>query len=72
MVLADDTSPVFTARAMNAIGSSYADIDKLTSVFRGTGAMKGQHHARLFEQAGYTRFRRAAQTPLNLILQARP
>jgi SAM-dependent methyltransferase len=50
MALADDTSPVFTARAMNAIGSFYADIDKLTSVFRGTGAMSwGEHDSRLFE-----------------------
>jgi len=26
----------------------------------------------VFEEAGFTRFRRAAETPLNLILEARP
>lgn len=50
MALADDSSPVFTARAMNAVGSFYADFDKLTSAFRGTGAMSwGDHDSRLFE-----------------------
>jgi SAM-dependent methyltransferase len=50
MALADDGSPVFTARAMNAIGSLYADIDELTAAFRGTGAMSwADHDPRLFE-----------------------
>jgi len=26
----------------------------------------------VFEEAGFSRFRRAAETPLNLILEARP
>ena len=39
MALADDSSPVFTARAMNAVGAFYADIDKLTAAFRGNGAL---------------------------------
>ena len=50
MALADDSSPVFTARAMNAFGAFYADIDKLTSAFRGDGALAwGDHHPRLFD-----------------------
>ena len=37
------------------------------------GAQAGEARLReVFEKAGYTRFRRAAQTPLNLILEARP
>jgi hypothetical protein len=83
MALADDSSPVFTARAMNAVGAFYADIDKLTAAFRGNGALAwADHHPRLFdgtewprqvfEQAGYTQFRRAAETPINMILQASP
>jgi len=50
MALADDDSPVFTARAMNAVASFYADIDQLSAAFRGTGGMSwGDHNARLFE-----------------------
>jgi hypothetical protein len=38
----------------------------------GLGAQAGEARLRdVFEQAGYTRFRRAAETPLNLILEAR-
>lgn len=36
------------------------------------GAQAGEARLRqVFEDAGYTRFRRAAETPLNLILEAR-
>jgi len=50
MALADDSSPVFTARAMNAVGAFYADIDKLTAAFRGNGALAwADHHPRLFD-----------------------
>jgi SAM-dependent methyltransferase len=50
MALANDDSPVFAARAMNVLGSMYADIDKLTSAFRGTGALSwGDHNSRLFQ-----------------------
>jgi SAM-dependent methyltransferase len=50
MALADDSSPVFTARAVNAVASFYADIDQLTAAFRGTGAMSwADHDARLFQ-----------------------
>jgi hypothetical protein len=31
---ADDNSPAFVARAMNAIGSIFIDIDKVASAFR--------------------------------------
>ena len=37
------------------------------------GAQAGGARLRqVFEQAGYTRFRRATETPLNLVLEARP
>jgi 2-polyprenyl-3-methyl-5-hydroxy-6-metoxy-1,4-benzoquinol methylase len=39
----------------------------------GLGAQAGEARLReVFEEAGYTRFRKAAETPLNLILEARP
>jgi SAM-dependent methyltransferase len=39
----------------------------------GLGAQAGEGRLReVFEQAGFTRFRRAAETPLNLILEAKP
>ena len=39
MALADDTAPVFVARGMNALGSFFMDIDKVTAAFRGDGAL---------------------------------
>ena len=39
----------------------------------GLGAQAGEARLReVFDEAGYTRFRKAAETPLNLILEARP
>jgi len=39
----------------------------------GLGAQAGEGRLRaVFEEAGFTRFRRAAETPINLILEARP
>jgi len=32
----------------------------------------GARSTAVFDQAGFSRFRRAAETPLNLILEARP
>jgi SAM-dependent methyltransferase len=50
LALANEDSPVFTARAMNAVGAFYADIDKLSSAFRGNGAISwGDHDSRLFQ-----------------------
>ena len=50
MALADDDSPVFTARAMNALGSMFMDIEKVKSAFTGDGALSwGDHHACLFK-----------------------
>jgi SAM-dependent methyltransferase len=47
--LADDTSPVFVARAMNAVGAMYLDSKKLLGAFRGNGALPwGEHHECLF------------------------
>jgi hypothetical protein len=42
-------------------------------VKRGLGAQAGERTLRgVFEEAGYTHFRRAAATPMNLIIEARP
>jgi len=39
----------------------------------GLGAQAGESGMReVFDAAGFTRFRRAAETPMNLILEARP
>lgn len=49
LVLADDESPAFVARGMNALGAMFMDIDKITSAFRGDGALSwGDHHPCLF------------------------
>ncbi|HMF03636.1 MAG TPA: class I SAM-dependent methyltransferase [Acidimicrobiia bacterium] len=49
MVLADDTSPAFVARAMNAFGSLFMDIAKVTDAFKSDGALAwGDHHPCLF------------------------
>jgi 2-polyprenyl-3-methyl-5-hydroxy-6-metoxy-1,4-benzoquinol methylase len=48
-VLADDTSSTFVARAMNAFGSLFIDITKVTDAFRGDGALSwADHHPCLF------------------------
>jgi 2-polyprenyl-3-methyl-5-hydroxy-6-metoxy-1,4-benzoquinol methylase len=49
MALADDSSPAFVARAMNAMGSFFMDLDKVAGAFRGDGALSwGDHHPCLF------------------------
>ena len=49
LALADDTSPAFVARGMNAFGALFMDIDKITAAFRGDGALPwGDHHPCLF------------------------
>jgi 2-polyprenyl-3-methyl-5-hydroxy-6-metoxy-1,4-benzoquinol methylase len=50
MALAEDSSPVFTARAMNALGSMFMDMDKVKAAFTGDGALAwGDHHPCLFK-----------------------
>ena len=50
MALADDASPVFVARAMNALGSMFMDMDKLKAAFTGDGALAwGDHHPCMFK-----------------------
>jgi 2-polyprenyl-3-methyl-5-hydroxy-6-metoxy-1,4-benzoquinol methylase len=50
LALADDTSPAFIARAMNAIGSVYVDLPKIAEAFRGDGGLSwGDHHHCLFD-----------------------
>ena len=47
--LADDNSPVFVARGMNAFASLFLDHDKIRTAFRGDGAIAwGDHHPCLF------------------------
>ena len=49
MALADDESPAFVARAMNAIGSIFIDMPKVAEAFRGNGALSwSAHHPCLF------------------------
>src|SRR5437660_7073665 len=50
MVLVDEESPVFTARAMNAFASMFMDVDKIKQAFTGDGALAwGDHHPCLFK-----------------------
>jgi 2-polyprenyl-3-methyl-5-hydroxy-6-metoxy-1,4-benzoquinol methylase len=50
MALADDSSPVFTARGMNGLGSMFIDIEKIKAAFKGDGAFAwGEHHPCLFK-----------------------
>jgi SAM-dependent methyltransferase len=50
LALADDTSPAFVARAMNATGAFYNDMDKVVSAFRSDGALSwADHHPCLFK-----------------------
>jgi 2-polyprenyl-3-methyl-5-hydroxy-6-metoxy-1,4-benzoquinol methylase len=49
MALADDGSPAFVARGMNAFGSLFKDMEKIAEAFRGDGALSwGDHHECLF------------------------
>jgi SAM-dependent methyltransferase len=49
LALADDSSPAFVARGMNAFGSLFIDLEKIAAAFRGDGAMSwGDHHECLF------------------------
>jgi SAM-dependent methyltransferase len=50
MALADDTSPVFTARGMNTFASMFKDGDKVKAAFLGDGALGwADHDPHLFE-----------------------
>ncbi|WP_166347940.1 methyltransferase domain-containing protein [Phytoactinopolyspora limicola] len=50
LTLADDTSPAFMARAIQAFGSLYRDLDKLADAYRGDGGLSwSDHDAALFE-----------------------
>jgi SAM-dependent methyltransferase len=49
LALADDNSPVFVARGMNAFASMFIDMPKIAAAFRGDGALSwGDHHPCLF------------------------
>src|SRR3954452_3390857 len=49
MALADDSSPVFVARGMNAFASLFMDIDKIKGAYQGDGGLSwGDHHPCLF------------------------
>jgi trans-aconitate methyltransferase len=70
MCLADDSSPTFTARGMNALGSMFRDMDKLVGAFRGDGGLGwGEHDKCLFKgtewffRTGYRAFLTTAWIP---------
>jgi 2-polyprenyl-3-methyl-5-hydroxy-6-metoxy-1,4-benzoquinol methylase len=70
MALADDGSPVFVARAMNAFGSMFMDMQKVAAAFRGSGGLAwGDHHPCLFAgtewffRTGYRAFLTSAWIP---------
>jgi SAM-dependent methyltransferase len=47
--LADETSPAFVARGMNAVAAMFIDVPKLAGAFRGDGGLSwGDHHECLF------------------------
>ncbi|MEA3056365.1 MAG: hypothetical protein QOD30_1797 [Actinomycetota bacterium] len=49
LALADDGSPAFVARGMNAFASMFIDMEKIATAFRGNGALSwGDHHPCLF------------------------
>ena len=49
MALADDSSPAFVARGMNAFRSLFIDMDKIKGAFQGDGSLSwGDHHKCLF------------------------
>jgi SAM-dependent methyltransferase len=74
----DDKVANLTANPMAALlytaSSSICTPNSLSQeVGLGLGAQAGEARLReVFEEAGYSTFRRAAETPLNLILEARP
>jgi 2-polyprenyl-3-methyl-5-hydroxy-6-metoxy-1,4-benzoquinol methylase len=50
MALADETSPVFVARGMNAFAAMFLDYEKILEAFRGDGGLSwGDHHPCLFK-----------------------
>jgi 2-polyprenyl-3-methyl-5-hydroxy-6-metoxy-1,4-benzoquinol methylase len=50
MALADEKSPAFVARGMNAFASMFIDSEKIAAAFRGDGGLSwGEHHPCLFE-----------------------
>ncbi len=70
MALADENSPVFTARAMNAFASMFMDMEKVKRAFEGDGAIAwGDHHPCLFKgtewffRTGYRAYLPAAWIP---------
>lgn len=69
--LADNTTPV--GRLFYAASTFICTPNSLSQeVGLGLGAQAGEARLRkVFAEAGFTRFRRAAQTPFNLILEAR-
>jgi 2-polyprenyl-3-methyl-5-hydroxy-6-metoxy-1,4-benzoquinol methylase len=70
MALADDSSPVFVARAMHAFASMMIDVPKVVKAFRGDGALAwGDHHECLFSgtewffRTGYRAYLTSAWIP---------
>jgi SAM-dependent methyltransferase len=70
---ANITGNPFAALFYNASSAVCLPNSLSQDVGLGLGAQAGEARLRsVFEEAGFTRFRRAAETPVNLILEARP
>jgi SAM-dependent methyltransferase len=53
--LAEESSPVFTARGMSGAASWYMDVEKIKAAFRGDGGLAwGDHHPCLFKGTEWT------------------
>ena len=75
---AESASPPATSATSEASASGAIDEAKCTpnslsqDVGLGLGAQAGERLRKVFQEAGFSHFRRAAETPMNLILEARP
>jgi 2-polyprenyl-3-methyl-5-hydroxy-6-metoxy-1,4-benzoquinol methylase len=70
MALANEDSPVFVARGMNALGAMFIDMEKVKGAFQGDGGLSwGDHHPCLFRgtewffRTGYRAFLPSAWIP---------
>jgi 2-polyprenyl-3-methyl-5-hydroxy-6-metoxy-1,4-benzoquinol methylase len=70
MALANEDSPVFVARGMNALGAMFIDMEKVKGAFQGDGGLSwGEHHPCLFRgtewffRTGYRAFLPSAWIP---------
>ena len=71
--VASDGWKVTVDRVGDKLGIEFSNPLSPGRVGLGLGAQAGEARLRaVFEEAGFNRFRKASETPLNLILEARP